>query len=98
MMNALWKNNRGTTSRELLASLWTYRFVTSFLIIAVVFAFKLNNPERVYGLTATGGIITTNGSAEVHTFASSGTFTVTGSGTVEVLVVAGGGGGGNNGS
>lgn len=47
-------------------------------------------------ITATGGTITTDGNFKVHTFTSSGTFTVTaGSGMVEYLVVAGGGGGGN---
>ncbi|MFZ2300226.1 MAG: LamG domain-containing protein [Candidatus Moraniibacteriota bacterium] len=47
------------------------------------------------GLSATGGTITTDGNYKVHTFTSSGTFTVTsGSGDVEYLVVAGGGGGG----
>ena len=45
-------------------------------------------------MTATGGTITTNGNYKVHSFTSSGTFTVTGTGTVEYLVVGGGGGGG----
>lgn len=44
---------------------------------------------------ATGGTITTDGSYTIHTFTSSGTFTVTsGSGDIAVLVVAGGGNGG----
>ena len=47
------------------------------------------------GISATGGTITTDGNYTVHTFTSSGTFTVTsGSGNVEYLVVGGGGGGG----
>jgi len=37
-----------------------------------------------------GGTITTVGSDKVHTFTSSGTLTVTGSGTVRILVVGGG--------
>lgn len=46
-------------------------------------------------ITATGGTITTDGNYRVHTFTTSGTFTITGgSGTVESLVVAGGGGSG----
>ena len=52
-------------------------------------------------MTATGGTITTDGDYKVHTFTSSGTFTVSGLGgnstygsKVEYLVVAGGGGGG----
>jgi prepilin-type N-terminal cleavage/methylation domain-containing protein len=45
--------------------------------------------------SATGGTITYAGGYTIHTFTSSGTFTVTGSGNVEYLVVAGGGGGGS---
>ncbi len=50
-------------------------------------------------ITATGGTITTDGNFRIHTFTSSGTFTITGgSGTVESLVVGGGGGGGSFGN
>lgn len=50
------------------------------------------------GMTATGGTITCVNNKWIHTFTSSGTFTVTsGSGNVEMLIVAGGGGGGYNG-
>jgi hypothetical protein len=51
-------------------------------------------------VTATGGTVTTSGDFKIHTFNSSGTFTVSdggnseGSNTVDYLVVAGGGGGG----
>ena len=46
-------------------------------------------------ITATGGTITTVGNYKVHSFTSSGTFTITsGSGTIEYLVVGGGGGAG----
>ncbi len=46
-------------------------------------------------VVATGGTITTSGENTIHTFTSSGTFTVTsGYGAVSYLVVAGGGGGG----
>jgi len=47
----------------------------------------------------TGGTVTTSGGYRIHTFTSSGTFTIPAgfSGQVEVLVVAGGGGGGQNG-
>ena len=57
-------------------------------------------------VAATGGTVTTSGDFKIHTFTSSGTFTVTSSGgpagstTVDYLVVAGGGsgspGGGSN--
>lgn len=44
-------------------------------------------------IVATGGTITTDGDYKVHTFTTSGQFTVTsGLGTVDYLVVAGGGG------
>jgi len=52
-------------------------------------------------VVATGGTITTSGDFKIHTFTSSGTFTVTnagdpgGSTTVDYLVVAGGGGSGS---
>ena len=45
-------------------------------------------------LSATGGTVTTYSGYKVHTFTSSGTFSVTSAGSVEYLVVAGGGGGG----
>jgi len=46
---------------------------------------------------ATGGTVTTDGDYKVHSFTSSGTFTVTTAGEVEYLIVAGGGGGGQYG-
>ena len=54
-------------------------------------------------VTATGGTITTCGNFKIHTFTSSGTFTVSdagnanGSNTVDYLVVAGGASGGSSG-
>ena len=49
-------------------------------------------------ITATGGTITTSGDYKIHTFNSSGTFTVTnisgGDAAIDYLVIAGGGGGG----
>lgn len=47
---------------------------------------------------STGGTITTYGAYRVHTFTTSGTFTASGSGTVDYLIVAGGGGGGSSGA
>ena len=48
------------------------------------------------GVSATGGTITTADGYTIHTFTSSGTFTVVSGGEVEYLVVAGGGGGGSS--
>lgn len=55
-------------------------------------AFSIN---ATLGITATGGTVSNISGYRVHTFTSSGSFTVTGgAGTVEYLVIAGGGGGG----
>lgn len=45
---------------------------------------------------ATGGTVTYSNGYVIHTFTSSGTLIVNGSGTVDVLVVGGGGGGGGS--
>ena len=47
-------------------------------------------------VTATGGTVTNISGYRIHTFTTSGTFTVTSGGDVEVLVVAGGGSGGGS--
>ncbi|MDD5397232.1 MAG: DUF2341 domain-containing protein [Candidatus Moranbacteria bacterium] len=47
-------------------------------------------------ISATGGTVQDIGGFRVHTFTSSGTFTVNKGGNVEVLVVGGGGGGGSS--
>ena len=49
----------------------------------------------IANFSATGGTITTNGGYTYHTFTSSGSFVVSGSGTVDVLIVGGGGTAGN---
>lgn len=48
--------------------------------------------------SATGGTVTYYDNYVIHTFTSSGTFEVSGEGTVEYLVVGGGGGGGGGNS
>jgi hypothetical protein len=50
------------------------------------------------GIIATGGTVTDVGVYRIHTFTSSGDFTVTSGGEVEYLVIAGGGGGGSDSS
>ena len=58
--------------------------------------------ENTLYVTATGGTITTSGDFKIHTFNSTGTFTVScagnsaGSNTVDYLVIAGGGGSGGD--
>ena len=47
-------------------------------------------------MAASGGSVTTSGDYKIHTFTSSGTFTVTSVGFVQFLAVGGGGGGGGN--
>jgi hypothetical protein len=70
---------------------------------AIVLAMKVYNGTEwklmnESPLTASGGTVTTYTSGgvdyKVHTFTSSGTFTVNASGSLDVLMVAGGGGGG----
>ncbi len=60
------------------------------------YAFEINVSVDDDGdFAATGGNSTNDiGGYRIHTFTSSGTFAVTGTGSVEVLVVGGGGGGG----
>jgi len=57
---------------------------------SVTINFTVNNPL----VAATGGSVTTVGNYKIHTFNSSGTFTVTAGGTVQYLIVGGGGQGG----
>jgi len=60
--------------------------------------------QAIEFVAATGGTITTSGDYKIHTFTSSGTFTVTsagnavGSDSVDYMVIAGGGGGGDGAS
>ena len=59
--------------------------------------------QNIEFVAATGGTITTSGDYKIHTFTSSGTFTVTsagnaaGSDSVDYMVVGGGGAGGSHG-
>jgi hypothetical protein len=57
-----------------------------------------DNVNMTRPIVATGGTITTDGDWKIHTFTSSGTFTVTdagkNAGNVEYLIIAGGGSGG----
>lgn len=67
-----------------------------------------NNQLRIYNGTAwdfvkqqaavaaTGGTVTTSGGYKIHTFTSSGTFSVSSAGEVEYFIIAGGGGGNHN--
>ena len=50
--------------------------------------------ESIAGVSATGGTAATISGYKIHTFTSSGTFTVVNGGEIDYLVVAGGGGGG----
>jgi hypothetical protein len=52
--------------------------------------------DQTLPVVASGGSVTTSGVYKIHTFTSSGTFTVTQGGDVEYIVVGGGGGGGAN--
>ena len=68
------------------------------LIVFLLFALLACGRMAIAYPTATGGTITTNSGYRIHTFKSSGSFVVSGSGSLasDSLIVAGGGGGGVN--
>ena len=66
----------------------------SFSSLRTLIGTKLSDP-----FSASGGHSTTViGDYTYHTYTSSATFTVTGSGVIDLLCVAGGGGGGRGGA
>ena len=71
-----------------------YNIATASVSVATV-----ELPKAPTSISATGGTISTSGGYTIHTFTNVGTstFKPTGSGTVEILVVAGGGGAGYDG-
>lgn len=71
---------------------WRRSTFSRKLIVAIVSL--VSGAAVAEGISASGGIITLDGDYEVHTFLSNGTFSVSGSAMVDVLVVGGGGGGG----
>ena len=72
-------------------------FLLSIVVLSVVTSFIPfgNFIPNAYATQATGGTITYSGGYTIHTFTTSGTFTVTQAGSIQYLVVAGGGGGGS---
>jgi hypothetical protein len=97
-------NSNGTFSGTVgtIASSTDYTFTVAATdgVNAVSRSFTITGTPPLF-MTATGGTITEDGDYKVHTFTSSGTFTVSGTGSdatygnkVEYLVVAGGGWGG----
>lgn len=78
-----------------------YNKLTSVLLIVLLSttSFSLFNGQDAYATVATGGAITYADGYTIHSFTSSGTFTVTSSGVVEYLIIGGGGAGaGSNGA
>lgn len=61
----------------------------------ILFLLIITLSFSVMGLTATGGTITTVGGYTIHTFTTNNTFNVTGTGNIEIMIIAGGGGGGS---
>jgi len=75
----------------------TTAYLVAGLTANTTYYYRLRASTDPVPITATGGTITYSGGMTIHTFTSSGTFTVTSApagATVEALVVAGGGGGG----
>jgi hypothetical protein len=69
----------------------------SFLLDGTNYSYDLTiNDSSATQFVASGGALTELNGYGVHTFTSSGTFTVTAGGTIEYLVIAGGGGGGSD--
>lgn len=68
--------------------------ILTLFLCALLVSSSFFNSQQADALTATGGTITYSGAYKIHTFTTSGTLTVTGTGNVEYLVVAGGGGSG----
>jgi hypothetical protein len=82
----------GTTAQlPTVASVGMIRFNTNLVKLQI---YNGTTWFTLGGVNATGGTITVSGGYQIHTFTTSGTFTVYSSGDVEYLVVAGGGGGG----
>jgi len=76
----------------------TTAYLVAGLTANTTYYYRLRASTDPVPITATGGTITYSGGMTIHTFTSSGTFTVTSAptgATVEALVVAGGGGGGS---
>lgn len=67
--------------------------ILGLLLFSLLISSAFLAVQPAYAIQATGGTITYSGIYKIHTFTTSGTFTVTsGSGDVDYLVVAGGGG------
>ena len=74
----------------------TYNFTVVATDLELQKSSKAFSINATIGIEATGGTVSNIAGYRVHTFTSTGTFTVvSGAGTVEYLVVAGGGGGGS---
>ncbi len=87
----------GTSSQSVIftpGSSANYNTATALVSVTTV-----EMPQAPTSISATGGTISTSGGYTIHTFTNVGssTFKPTGSGTVEILVVAGGGGAGYDG-
>ena len=71
---------------------------SDFIYVSAVYDTYNIQLDLLPGITATGGTITNAGGYKIHTFTGAGTdtFTVTGTGTIEYMVIGGGGGGGTD--
>lgn len=100
------ENNATTAYQNMVASIWTNSAaVTSLTVSAQIANLVQFSSASLYGIrrgsdgatitspVATGGTVTTSGGYTIHTFNSSGTFSVNRNVNVEYLVIGGGGGG-----
>jgi hypothetical protein len=88
----------GTTAQRPASPVAGYMRINSTTnYIEVYYNGNWNNLNYIGVVSATGGTITTSGNYKIHTFYSSGTFTVLDAppgATVEYMIIGGGGGGG----
>ena len=84
-------NENGTKTFTVTASDGALSSATATVTMTLA---AVNDAPSFIAMTGTGGTVATVGIYKTHTFTTSGTFTPSASGPVEVLLVGGGGGGG----
>lgn len=107
-VSAVSENNAATSFQDIWAGLWNNSAPITSLTLFGSSALAIGSSVSLYGIRrgddkitkvapiAIGGTVTTSGGYTIHTFTSSGTFSVNRDFDAEYLVIAGGGGGGQH--